>query len=151
MQTASSNSKRCEIFKNMSKKLKKILIVLGVLIVVGYFTFPIVKDYMVNNMGKRDLQSEDAAFTLKAKDFVAEFTAKEVEANKKFLEKPVVISGSITSVNDKEVIVDEVVVCSFIAADASLKVGQTVNVKGRVVGFDDLMGSVNMDQCSINK
>jgi hypothetical protein len=46
---------------------------------------------------------------------------------------------------------DNVVVCGFSAADASLKVGQTVSVKGRVVGFDDLMGSVNMDQCSLNK
>ena len=135
----------------MNKKIKTILLIVVVLIVGGYFTLPIVKDYMVNNMGKRDLQSEEAAFTLKSKDFVAEFSAKEAEANKKYLEKPVVISGSITSVNGKEVILDDVVVCGFTAADASLKVGQSVSIKGRVVGYDDLMGSVNMDQCSINK
>ncbi|MEO0037294.1 MAG: hypothetical protein RIQ59_505 [Bacteroidota bacterium] len=135
----------------MNKKIKNILLVLLVLSVVGYFTLPTVKDYMVNNMGKRDLQSEEAAFTLKAKDIVAEFTTKEAEANKKYLEKPVLISGSITSINGKEVILDEVVVCGFTAADASIAVGQTVSVKGRVIGFDDLMGSVNMDQCSINK
>ncbi len=135
----------------MSKKLKTILIIIGVLILGGVIAGPKIKDYMVNNMGKRDLQSEDPAFTLNAKDFVAEFTSKEAEANKKYLEKPVVISGVIASINDKEVILDNVVVCGFTAADASLKVGQTVSVKGRVVGFDDLMGSVNMDQCSINK
>ncbi len=135
----------------MNKKIKIMLFIGVILLLTAYFTFPIVKDYLVNNMGKRDLQSEEAAFTLKAKDFVAEFAAKEADANKKYLEKPVVISGIITSVNDKEVIIDDVVVCGFTAAEASLKVGQTANVKGRVVGFDDLMGSVNMDQCSINK
>jgi hypothetical protein len=135
----------------MNKKIKIMLFIGVILLLTTYFTFPIVKDYMVNNMGKRDLQSEEAAFTLKAKDFVAEFAAKEADANKKYLEKPVVISGIITSVNNKEVIIDEVVVCGFTGVKASLKVGQTVSVKGRVVGFDDLMGSVNMDQCSINK
>lgn len=135
----------------MNKKIKIMLFIGVILLLTTYFTFPIVKDYMVNNMGKRDLQSEEAAFTLKAKDFVAEFAAKEADANKKYLEKPVLISGIITSVNNKEVIIDDVVVCGFTAAEASLKVGQTLNVKGRVVGFDDLMGSVNMDQCSINK
>jgi len=135
----------------MNKKIKIMLFIGVFLLLTTYFTFPIVKDYMVNNMGKRDLQSEEAAFTLKAKDFVAEFAAKEADANKKYLEKPVVISGIITSVNNKEVIIDEVVVCGFTGVKASLKVGQTVSVKGRVVGFDDLMGSVNMDQCSINK
>jgi hypothetical protein len=135
----------------MNKKMKTILIIVGVLLLGGFVAGPKIKDYLVNNMGKRDLQSEEAAFTLKAKDFVAEFTKNEVEANKNYLEKPVAISGVITSVNGKEVIIDDVVVCGFTVADASLAVGQTVSVKGRVIGFDDLMGSVNMDQCSINK
>jgi hypothetical protein len=135
----------------MNKKMKTILIIVGVLLLGGFVAGPKIKDYLVNNMGKRDLQSEEAAFTLKAKDFVAEFTKNEVEANKNYLEKPVAISGVITSVNGKEVIMDDVVVCGFTVADASLAVGQTVSVKGRVIGFDDLMGSVNMDQCSINK
>lgn len=134
----------------MSKKLKTIFFITSVLILVGVIAGPRIKDYMVNNIGKRDLQLEEAAFTLKAKDFVAEFTTKEADANKKYLEKPVVISGVITSVSDKEVILDDVVVCGFSTADFLLKVGQDVSVKGRVVGFDDLMGSVNMDQCSIN-
>jgi hypothetical protein len=135
----------------MNKKYKKVIIVLAILAVLGYFTLPMIKDYMVNNLGKRDIQSEEAAFTLKTKDIVAEFTTNEAAANKKYLEKPVALSGSITSVNAKEVIIDEVAICNFKTADATLKVGQTVTVKGRVVGYDDLLGGVNLDQCSINK
>ena len=136
---------------NMNKKIKIVLIIVGVLIIGGVIAGPKIKDYMVNNMGKRDLQSEEAAFTLKTKDILAEFTANEAAANKKYLEKPVVISGVITSITDKEVIIDEVVVCGFTAVNTTLKVGQTVSIKGRVIGYDDLMGGVNMDQCSINK
>ena len=135
----------------MNKKYKKVIIVLAILAVLGYFTLPLLKDYMVNNLGKRDIQSEEAAFTLKTKDIVAEFTTNEAAANKKYLEKPVALSGSITSVNAKEVIIDEVAICNFTTAEATLKAGQIVTIKGRVVGYDDLLGGVNLDQCSINK
>ncbi len=132
---------------NTFKKILKIITVLVILAVAVFFS----ARYYAYNGGKRDLQSEEAAFTLKSIDFVSEFTTKETEANKKYLEKPVIISGTISSVNGKEVILDGVVVCGFTVADASLKEGQSVLIKGRVVGYDDLMGSVNMDQCSINK
>ena len=121
--------------------------VLVLVLVVGFFS----ARYYAYHGGKRDVQSEQAAFTMKTKDILAEFTANEADANKKYLEKPVSITGVITSVNEKEVIIDEVVVCGFTTADVTLKVGQSVSVKGRVIGYDDLMGGVNMDQCSINK
>ena len=134
----------------MNKKQKKIIVLIFLLLLlltVGFFS----ARYYAYHGGKRDVQTEQTAFTLKTKDILAEFTTNEAAANKKYLEKPVVISGVITSINDKEVIIDEVVVCGFTSADATLKKGQTISVKGRVIGYDDLMGGVNMDQCSINK
>ena len=50
----------------------------------------------------------------------------------------------------KEIILDDVIVCVLTALDSKLIIGQTIVVKGRVIGYDDLMGNVNMDQCSIN-
>lgn len=134
----------------MNKK-SKIILVLVVLVVVGYFTLPVVKDYMVNNLGKRDLKSEAAAFTLKTKDIIAEFTANTDAANKKYLEKPVAISGVVSSVKDKEVILDGTVNCGFTTADTAITNGQSITIKGRVVGYDDLLGELKLDQCSINK
>lgn len=134
----------------MNKSFKKVLIVLVILIViiiVGFFS----ARYYAYHGGKRDVQSEQAAFTLKTKDLLAEFTTNEAAANKKYLEKPVSVSGVVTSVKDKEVILDEIVVCNFLNAEATIKAGQTISIKGRVVGYDDLMGNVNLDQCSINK
>ncbi|WP_353083578.1 hypothetical protein [Flavobacterium sp.] len=133
----------------MNKKLSKILIIsiLVLLLAVGVFFSA---RYYAYNGGKRDLKSEEVAYTLTAKEFVAKFVANETEANKKYLEKPVAISGKITAVNNKEIILDEVVVCVLTAVDSKSLVGQTIAIKGRVIGYDDLMGSVNMDQCSIN-
>jgi hypothetical protein len=133
----------------MNQKLSKILLicVIVILFVVGLFFSA---RYYAYNGGKRDLNSEEAEYTLTAKEFVAKFVTDEIEANKKYLEKPVAISGKITSINNKEIILDEVVVCMLNAVESKLIVGQVILVKGRVIGYDDLMGSVNMDQCSIN-
>ena len=133
----------------MNQKLSKILLicVIIILFVVGLFFSA---RYYAYNGGKRDLNSEEAEYTLTAKEFVAKFLTDEIEDNKKYLEKPVAISGKITSINNKEIILDEVVVCMLNAVESKLIVGQVILVKGRVIGYDDLMGSVNMDQCSIN-
>jgi hypothetical protein len=130
----------------MNKKLK-ILLILVALLVIGFFS----ARYYAYHGGQRDVQSEEAAFTLKSKDIIAEFTSNVEAANKKYLEKPVAISGVLTSVNGKEVILDQTVNCNFSTPDATLKKDQTVTVKGRVVGYDDLLGELKLDQCSITK
>jgi hypothetical protein len=133
------------------KKKNKIIIVVIVIVLVGILAFPAIKNYLVYSYGKRDVQSEEAAFTISTKDIVAEFTANTEAANKKYLEKPVAVSGKVTSVNSKEVILDETVNCNLTTADASVKEGQAVTIKGRVVGYDDLLGELKLDQCNLNK
>ena len=130
----------------MNKKLK-IALVLVVLAVGGFFG----ARYYAYHCGGRNVQSEAAAFTLKTKDIIAEFTANADAANKKYLEKPVAITGVVSSVKDKEVIVDGTVNCGFTTADASIKNGQSVTIIGRVVGYDDILGELKLEQCSINK
>jgi hypothetical protein len=130
----------------MSKK-GKILTALITIVVVAMLAFPAIKK-AVYNLGKRDIKTEKAAYTVTSKNIVAEFTANVEIANKKYLEKPVAISGTVTSVNGKEVILDEMVNCNFTTADAALKSGQAIVVKGRVVGFDDLLGELKLDQCN---
>ncbi|MCX6171373.1 MAG: hypothetical protein NT048_00865 [Flavobacterium sp.] len=129
----------------MNKKLK-ILLLFIVVIAVGFISMRL----YINYGGKRDIQSEETAFTVSSKAIVDEFISNADASNKKYLEKPVAISGTVTSVNGKEVIVDDIVNCNFSTLDSSIKKDQKVVVKGRVIGYDDLMGSVNMDQCSIN-
>ncbi|MGL2966779.1 OB-fold protein [Flavobacterium sp. XGLA_31] len=129
------------------KKFVKILAVVIVIGAVGFFS----ARYYAYHGGKRDIQSETAAFNITSKNIVAEFTADADKSNKKYLEKPVAVSGTITSVNGKEIILDNSVNCNFTTADASVKTGQDVTVKGRVVGYDDLLGELKLDQCNLNQ
>ena len=126
---------------------RKVKIILGLAIIgaIGYYSV----DYYVHHGGKRDIQSEDTAFTVTTKAIVAEFTSNADAANKKYLEKPVLVSGVVTSVNDKEVILDNSVNCNFLAADKTIKNNQSISVKGRVVGYDDLLGELKLDQCNL--
>jgi hypothetical protein len=133
------------------KKKNKIVIGIVMVVLIGIIAFPYLKNYLVYSYGKRDVQSEAALFTSTTKNIVAEFTANTAAANKKYLEKPVAVSGTITSINNKEVILDETVNCNLTSADATLKEGQAVTIKGRVVGYDDLLGELKLDQCNLNK
>lgn len=126
--------------------MKKFLIVLVVLAVIGYFGF----QYVMHG-GARDVQAEKAEFVVTSKDFKAEFAAKSDEATKKYLNKTIEVSGAVTAVKDSIVTLDESILCTMKTLDKDATVGKTVKVKGRVVGFDDLMGELKLDECNISK
>ena len=131
----------------MLKRRLKILGLLAVVVIVSFFAIR----YYVYNAGKRDIQSEETAFAVSSKAIVKDFTSNTTASNKKYLEKPIAVSGTITSVNDKEVILDNSVNCNFLTSSNSLKKDQKVIIKGRVVGYDDLLGEVRLDQCNLSK
>lgn len=130
----------------MLKRNLKILVTLVIVVIIIFFSVR----YYAYNGGKRDIQSEDAAFSVLSKEIVTEFIANIDASNKKYLEKPVAVSGIITSVNGKEVILDRSVNCNFLSNTTSLKINQKVTIKGRVVGYDDLLEELKLDQCSLS-
>jgi flagellar basal body-associated protein FliL len=130
----------------MSKKIKIILFSLIIIILIGSFAY----NYVMYG-GSRNLTSEKTNFTVTSTSITSEFTTDIETANKKYLEKAVAIKGKITVSNRNEVILDEIVICDFKNQDSSIKKGQMVTVKGRVVGYDDLMGELKLDQCFIIK
>ena len=130
----------------MSKKVKIIGILLLAVLLVGFFVF----NYVFHG-GARDLATEDALFTVTSKDITAEFTANVPAATKKYSDKAIAISGVVTAVIDSIVTIDNTIICNFKTPDTTIKNEQNVTIKGRLVGFDDLMGELKLDQCSINK
>lgn len=128
----------------MKRNTKIFLFSIGVLL-IAFFAVR----YYIFYGGKRDIQSESTAFTVAAKDIAAEFAADVNNSNTKYLEKPVVISGTITAVEGTSAILDQLVNCNFSETKTTFKAGEKVTVKGRVVGFDDLLGEVKMDQCNL--
>lgn len=130
----------------MKKSVKRIVIVLILLLVVAMAGY-----YYVMHGGARDVQSEATAFKVNASAIQKEFTDNTDAATKKYLNKAIEISGNITTVEDSVAVVNQTIFCKLIVPDKSLSKGAKVTVKGRVVGFDDLMGELKMDECSISK
>lgn len=127
------------------KKLKVILISSLILGLIGYGVF----NYVMHG-GARDLSSEKADYIVTSKKLMDEFSTNADVSNKKYLEKAVAVSGIITDSNPNQVIIDNTIICTLKSPIASLKKNQAVTLKGRVVGYDDLMGEIKLDQCFVN-
>lgn len=127
-------------------KFKKLSIGLFILFFIGILGY----NYVMHG-GARDVSSEETEFTTTAKSITNEFVSATEKANKKYLEKAVAVSGKITSISKLEVILDNTVICNLQTNDTTIKQNKEVTIKGRIVGFDDLMGEVKLDQCHIIK
>ena len=126
----------------MNKKFRIIVFSIIAIVIIAFITF----NYVIYG-GARNLSTEETAFTVSSKSIANEFATNIDVSNKKYLEKAVVVTGKITNIKGTEVIIDNSIVCTLNSLDASLKKGQTITLKGRVVGYDDLMGEVKLDQC----
>ena len=129
----------------MSKKVKVLVILLVVVLLIG------IAVNFVFHGGARDLATEETEYTISSKDIIAEFASNVTTATKKYSDKAIAVSGKVTAVSDSIVTIDNTIICNFKTPDTSIKNEQLISVKGRLVGFDDLMGELKLDQCSINK
>jgi len=59
--------------------------------------------------------------------------------------------GDVTNVSDSTAVVNGNVFCQFSGEKITFKVGESVTIKGRFIGYDDLMEEVKMDKCILKK
>ena len=126
----------------MNKRTKIFITIALIAVLAAAGTF-----YYVMHGGARDLKTEDTDFAVTTEQIIAEFTKNTDAANKKYLEKAVAVKGKVTKVEGLQVVLDNTVSCEFKEADSTLKVGESITIKGRVVGYDDLMEELKLDQC----
>ncbi len=118
------------------------LLTLIVLAVIGY-------NYLYQS--HRDIESEDATYSLTATELYAEFETNPLASQNKYLNKTIEISGFISEKNEAEITLEDKAFCQFsIPINKNLDLNSKVNIKGRFIGFDDLLEQVKLDQCIIN-
>lgn len=127
-------------------KKNKILFLLVILIVSGFFVY----NYIYKS--HRDIGSEEASFTLTVEILANDFKTNEAEANTKYLDKTINIKGTITEIDiaSNAVIIDKYLFAGFqekISND--LKVGTAISIKGRFIGYDELLEEYKIDQATI--
>lgn len=128
----------------MTKKSKKIIFLLLLFALIIFCAYRYV---MVG--GARNIATETTAFSTNTTQITAEFVLNNDIANSKYLEKPVAISGIIIGINNLEIMLDHNVICILNQNDEKLKIGQNVTIKGRVIGYDDLLTELKLDKCTV--
>ena len=124
------------------KKQVKIVITLVLLLLGVYFAY----NYMYQD--HRDIKEEKAVVLISASELVNYFNENNSE---KVLNKTVQVSGIITEIDTKNITLDDKVQCSFDAEIKNLNLNETITVKGRCIGFDELFDVAKIDQSSIIK
>lgn len=123
-------------------KSKRILIVLFLIVLVGYFSYKYV--YQEH----RDISSEEASYTLTVEDLDSAFQRNENSANEKYLDKTILIKGKLSSSNleEKNVVIDSKITCYF--SQLPQKMDSTILIKGRFIGYDELLDEYKINECS---
>jgi hypothetical protein len=97
----------------------------------------------------RNIENETAVFNLSAQNITNEFEINPSDAEAKYLNKTIVIKGIITSLGQNQITVNNKVFCQLTSSTLILKINQKVTLKGRFIGYDNLLEEIKLDQCHI--
>jgi antitoxin component YwqK of YwqJK toxin-antitoxin module len=124
------------------KKLLGSVLILVIIGVVGY-------NYIYQD--HRNIEKESAEFTMTAMEIANLFKEDAINAEQTFLNKTIEVTGNVSDSNKSEIAIDSQVFCQFVETIKEIKHNENIKIKGRVIGYDDLLEQVKLDQCSIIK
>jgi hypothetical protein len=117
-------------------------LVLGLIIFFGYQY--IYQDHRIIENEKPDyIVTSDAIFQ--------NFFDDQNQSESNYLDKTIEINGLVTEVNSNDLTLDDKIFCKFLNPVTTINVNDTIKIKGRCIGFDDLLEQVKLDQCNIIK
>ncbi len=128
-------------------KKKKVIILAVILLVIT--AVGIVYDYTFNSE-HRDIANEEATLSLSAKELFSHFHNDEVLATRNYLDKVIEIKGNITSIEEGEVVLSDQIQVRFNTELMPKVVNEeSLTIKGRCVGYDELLEMVKIDQATV--
>ena len=118
-----------------------ILITIIIAVIVAY-------NYLYQD--HRRIEDETAEFIMTSSDINIAFSENSTTAEQQYLNKTIEVSGLISEVNSNDITIDDNVFCQFSEViETALKQNSKIKIKGRVIGYDDLLEQVKLDQCII--
>jgi hypothetical protein len=121
---------------------------------VGTFIFLIVGliGFLFAYRGHRDIASEKADFELTVNQIQSAFNQNDSLSNKKYLDRTLVIYGKITNIDllSNSIVIDEKLYATFKdKLPVNFKLQEIVRIKGRFIGYDDLLEEFKLDQVTL--
>lgn len=125
-------------------------------IVFGLIAFTIASSILVYdkvfNAEHREISAETTAFTISAENLQFHFANDQAETYSKFINSVVETYGTITEVAPNYVILENRVQIDFLnSMEEGANIGDVIHIKGRCVGFDELLLLAKIDQATILK
>lgn len=138
-------------------KKKHLFIALAVII----FCYGLYVVYAMYNKPHQNIAATPADYQLTVNEIFREFSADETQATLKFSDKVIALSGSVNKVQAHEdgpsyvlLTGNGAVVNCEISHENSMEIsdgniGEQLTMKGLFVGYDDLLGEIQLKKCSI--
>ena len=105
--------------------------------------------YQQINKGHRDISKEEPMMEIKATDL---FLAFAKNGGGDYPDNVLKILGNVTHLTENSLILDDNVQVIFSqVVSSSIKKGNQITVKGRCIGYDDLLELVKIDQATVTK
>lgn len=102
----------------------------------------------------RNFSSEESIKVTNVLNIITEFNENDIAANAKYLDKMIEFSGSVSLVDlkNKTMMLEEKVFTSFKPEDfVVVKENTIIKIKGRFLGYDELLEEIKLDNCMILK
>ncbi|MBC3757676.1 hypothetical protein H7U19_04630 [Hyunsoonleella sp. SJ7] len=98
----------------------------------------------------RDIETEKPEYVLTSKTLIDEFSSNVKASEQKYLNKTIELSGNITEIGEHNLVLNSSIFCQFQnPVPNSIKTGQDIIIKGRFIGYDDLLEEIKLDQSTI--
>ena len=114
-----------------------------VIFAIVYFSF---------NKPHKNFVKAPLDYTIQSTELFQKYQVDVSNANTSFLDKILLIKGTIKEISSNMIILDGNIVCSFNppqTIDPILKLTDKISIKGRCIGYDDLLEEVRIDNCSL--
>ena len=98
----------------------------------------------------RNIETEKAQYATTPQTLSEEFKQDALKSEKKHLNKTIEVLGRVTEVNNNYLVLSDIIFCQFNDnVSQSIKINLPIKVKGRCIGYDDLLEQVKLDQSLI--
>ncbi|MCF2873383.1 MULTISPECIES: hypothetical protein [unclassified Tenacibaculum] len=120
-------------------KRNKFLVVLFILLIGGYSAYKYAyKPHKTIEELNVDFEGSSTVFLQKVSQNFSEWNTKIVQ-----------LSGKVTAIDENGISLENQIYCQFKNTDArlSIKENDNIQIKGRVIGYDDLLDELKLEQC----
>ena len=131
------------------KKYPIILKFLFLLFIIGLIII-----YVIYNKPHKDFNKSPIETTIESIDLISFYQDNPDNAKTRFLDKIILVIGTITHIEKNIIILDNSIVCTLDPSQIiteQININDEVAVKGRCIGYDDLLEEVRIDHSFIMK